>query len=43
MDLPDKARETAAIVQTKEPKVQSQAVREMREIINNEQLIMNNE
>jgi tetratricopeptide (TPR) repeat protein len=31
MGLPEKAYETAAIVETKEPKVQSQAVREMRD------------
>jgi tetratricopeptide (TPR) repeat protein len=31
MGLPEKACETASIVETKEPKVQSQAVREMRE------------
>jgi tetratricopeptide (TPR) repeat protein len=31
MGLPDKVRETAEIVLTKEPKVQSSAVREMRE------------
>ncbi|GHT73926.1 hypothetical protein AGMMS50262_05890 [Bacteroidia bacterium] len=31
MGLPEKVNETAAIVQTKEPKVQSVAVREMRE------------
>jgi O-antigen ligase len=31
MGLPEKACETAAVVETKEPKVQSQAVREMRD------------
>ncbi|GHT65358.1 hypothetical protein AGMMS50239_24940 [Bacteroidia bacterium] len=31
MGLPDKVRETAAVVLTKEPKVQSQAIKEMRE------------
>jgi O-antigen ligase len=34
MGLPDKVRETAEIVLTKEPKVQSPAVREMREEVN---------